>query len=117
MELTITDKQNYLTSNRGITTISDWGLLTEDDILSQKIVDDINTSFEIILDTLDKKNNYTYGEIGNLFSSAMKEICKKHDVKEKYGLRDSEAHIALARYIAINIDIDMYDYARYDIKW
>jgi len=120
MNLTITDKQNYLRFNRGITTVRDWELLTDDIDLSQLIVDDLNASFETILDTLEKKGRYSFREVGKLFASAMKKVCNKYDPTGEhghYGLQDSEAQVALARYIALNIDISMYNYARHNIKW
>ncbi len=116
--LTINGKQNYLGESIGITTIKDWQLLTDDEGLAQEIVGRLNEELENAIIRVKEEPAITKGEIGILFGEAMKTVCDEVITGDNtYGLHDSEAHVALARYIALNYDISMYDYGRWEIEW
>ena len=113
MPRTISDKENKLYEKIAVTTTADWALLVSKN-KAEQIVNELNIALEKVIITLKDKEFSTRGEASLMLSDAMKNIADKYS---DCGLRDSESRNTLARYIALNFDITMYDYVRYDVKW
>jgi hypothetical protein len=109
LKVTLDEKEEQLLSTVGIPTWHDWQLL-EDDAAEMAII--IEKANKILLSVLEdcQTHGRCWGEIMKAIYGPLNQLAREYP---RAGLEDSEARQTVARFFALNYQLEIYDYLRY----
>lgn len=111
MTLTLSAKEARLRNTVALPNRDDWQLLIEDKAKEACAVADLNAVLVCVLERAKTKKYQTWGTLRADLHKRMRVVTRRYP---RGGIFDSEGRLTMARFFAVNYDISIYDFIRFD---